>query len=102
MALQDALERAARELAAQAQQRVSDLEREALELKKRQAQNEAECDAARGAANRALKPPIKVGVVPACPSCWVTSGRQSPMHTVPSVGRSDIYECSVCGFDLEV
>jgi predicted RNA-binding Zn-ribbon protein involved in translation (DUF1610 family) len=102
MSPKEAFERAARDVATAAQARISQLEQEALELKARLAEKEAERDAARSAPKRLLDLPITVGADYACPRCWIARGKRSAMRTVASNTADDIFECRVCGFEVVV
>ena len=103
MSPEEALKRKAREIATEAQRRVSYLEQEALELKGRLAQKEAERDAARSAPKRLSNYDVSLGADYQCPRCWIEHERRSPLRPVPSdVGDIDIFRCRTCREEFEV
>jgi predicted RNA-binding Zn-ribbon protein involved in translation (DUF1610 family) len=102
MTIEEALKRAAHGIAAEVQSHVSQLEQEALELKERQTQKEAERDSASRSFERLLNLPVKLGADYTCPRCWIIHSKQSSMRPIQSATASDIFECRDCGFELLV
>lgn len=103
MTTEDQLWRIAREIAAQAQARVTQLEQEISDLEKRLPQAKAERDAARLAPKRLANYEVRLGAYHQCPRCWIEHERRSPLRPIPSnAGDVDLFRCGNCGETFEI
>jgi hypothetical protein len=103
MAIDDELRKIAGEIAAEAQGRVTQLEQQTLELKKRLAETKAKRDAARLAPERLANYPVKLGPNYQCPRCWIDHEHRAPLRPVPNDNaREDILRCGRCGADWPI
>jgi hypothetical protein len=100
MSLGEHIRQLAAEIANNAQQRVSELERQLEEVEKRKAQIEAERDTARFSMQRLATFPVKLSGDYLCPRCWIESGARSPLFLVPSEGRNDLMRCRLCHSEI--
>ena len=101
MSVERELRQAAREAAEQAQNLLTQLEHEVLDLGKRLAEAKAKCDAARPAPKRLANYPVTLGGGDyACPVCWI-NGTESALQPISS-GNEDLLRCRACGNDFTV
>ena len=70
---------------------------------KRDAETQAQLDAAQLAYQRLAQFEPVIGGTLQCPGCWIGYGSHAPLVAVPGVspGAPDVFRCSGCGFDLK-
>lgn len=102
MPVEDSIVAVARELAAQAQQRIPHFERQKLHLQKELADVQLSLDAANLAVDRLANFPVTLGRDWACPRCWISTGRLAVLIDVPSDTVDDVLHCRECHLDVLV
>ena len=95
----DKLRQAANNAADHLVSTISDLDRQIAELNERMNKVEAERVQAGNALKAAADYPVNIGVDYLCPICWVSGNRMSPLQSIPSQGRNDIFRCDLCHYE---
>jgi|tagenome__1003787_1003787.scaffolds.fasta_scaffold20852903_2 hypothetical protein len=98
MTIESELRKIARELAAQAQDRLARLDREVLDLESRLAKKQTERNAARLGPQRLADFQPQIGSNYQCPRCWIED--ESPARLTPIPG--DLMRCGRCDSDFPV
>lgn len=95
----DHLRQAAKVAASYATSTLPELDRQIAEVEEQKKKIEAKLLAVRDSLKRAENYPVKHGADYLCPLCWVSDGKMSPLRSVHSQDRNDVFQCGKCPYE---